>query len=202
MSTLEKILKLLHMKNNPKSYSVKMYAEMKLDDGRVIATEDEQFEVGSKVFAIDEDGNASPLEAGVYTMENGERFEVGEGSEISSLGEESEEVEAEDNADEEMSAEAPKTTENEESVVEELSEEAPEETPKEAKEDEAVLMSAEITSELITRIEELESKLVELSKEPAVEGIKYSPEGGGYDSTVDLTKLSTKERAAYYINNK
>ena len=36
------------MKNEPKSYSVKMYAEMKLDDGRVVATEDEQFMIGSK----------------------------------------------------------------------------------------------------------------------------------------------------------
>ena len=48
MGTLEKILNILKMKNEPKSYSVKMYAEMKLDDGRTIATEDEQFMIGSK----------------------------------------------------------------------------------------------------------------------------------------------------------
>ena len=58
MGTIEKILNILKMKNEPKSYSVKFYAEKKLDDGRVIATEDEQFTVGSKVFAISDDGDA------------------------------------------------------------------------------------------------------------------------------------------------
>ena len=56
MGTIEKILNILKMKNEPKSYSVKFYAEMKLDDGRIIATEDEQFMIGSKVFAISDDG--------------------------------------------------------------------------------------------------------------------------------------------------
>ena len=74
MGTLEKILNILKMKNEPKSYSVKMYAEMKLDDGRVLATEDEQFMIGSKVFAIGDDGEAEPLVAGSYTMENGIRI--------------------------------------------------------------------------------------------------------------------------------
>ena len=63
-------------------------------------------------------------------------------------------------------------------------------------------MSSEIIGELTTQIEELKSKIVELSNEPATEGIKYNPEGTSLSSTVDLTKLSTKERAAYYINNK
>ena len=35
------------MKNEPKSYGIKFYAEMKLDDGRVVATEDEQFMIVS-----------------------------------------------------------------------------------------------------------------------------------------------------------
>ena len=68
MGTLEKILNILKMKNEPKSYSVNFYAEMKLDDGRVVATEDEQFMIGSKVFAISDDGNAEALSAGSYTM--------------------------------------------------------------------------------------------------------------------------------------
>ena len=38
MGTIEKILNILKMKNEPKSYSVKFYAELKLEDGRVIAT--------------------------------------------------------------------------------------------------------------------------------------------------------------------
>ena len=92
------------MKNEPKSYSVKFYAEMKLDDGRVVATEDEQFMIGSKVFAVNDDGDAEALQAGSYTMENGNKLTIGENSEILDLGEEkeAEDVEA---SEEEMSEE-------------------------------------------------------------------------------------------------
>ena len=101
------------MKNEPKSYSVKMYAEMKLDDGRVLATEDEQFMIGSKVFAVNDDSEASALEAGSYTMENGNKLTIGEASEILDLGEEKEAEDVE--ASEEMSNET-----TEESTEEEL----------------------------------------------------------------------------------
>ena len=87
MGTLEKILNILKMKNEPKSYSVKFYAELKLDDGRVIATEDEQFMIGSKVFAVSDDGNAEALSAGSYTLENGNKMTIGENSEILDFGE-------------------------------------------------------------------------------------------------------------------
>ena len=216
------------MKNEPKSYSVKFYAEMKLDDGRVIATEDEQFMIGSKVFAIGDDGEAEALSAGSYTMENGNKMTIGDSSEILDLGEEkeAEDVEA---SEEELSEEV-----SEESKEEELAEEADvadwkgleiriknledavadlkadkveasaelsEEVSDESEEDKTE-MSSEVISELMTQIEELKSKIVELSGEPATEGISYNPEGSSFSSTVDLTKLSTKERAAYYINNK
>ena len=107
------------MKNEPKSYSVKFYAEMKLDDGRVVATEDEQFMIGSKVFAVNDDGDAEALQAGSYTMENGNKLTIGENSEILDLGEEkeAEDVEA---SEEELSEEV-------ESTEEELAEEVKEE---------------------------------------------------------------------------
>ena len=79
----------------------------------------------------------------------------------------------------------------------ELSEEVSEET-----EEDKTEMSAEVISELMTEVEELKSKIVELSDEPASEGISYNPEGENFSATVDLKKLSTQERAAYYINNK
>ena len=63
-------------------------------------------------------------------------------------------------------------------------------------------MSAEVISELMTQVEELKSKIVELSDEPATEGISYNPEGSNFSATVDLAKLSPMERTAYYINNK
>ena len=225
MGTLETILNLLKMKNEAKSYSVKMYAEMKLDDGRVVATEDEQFMIGSKVFAISDDGEAEALSAGSYTMENGNKLTIGDSSEILDLGEEKEAEDVE--ASEEELSEEPKEelAEDDEADVEdwagmekriknledavadlkadkveasaELSEEVEEEV-----EEEKTEMSSEVIGELMTQIEELKSKIVELSGEPATEGINYNPEGTHFNSTIDLKKLSVSERTAYYINNK
>ena len=220
------------MKNEPKSYSVKFYAEMKLDDGRIIATEDEQFMIGSKVFAIGDDGDAEALSAGSYTMENGNKMTIGDSSEILDLGEEkeaedveaseeelSEEV-AEESKEEELAEEADvadwegmeKRIKNLEDAVAdlkadkveasaELSEEVSEEKTEDSEEDKTE-MSNEVIGELMTQIEELKSKIVELSGEPATEGISYNPEGTNFSATVDLKKLSSMERAAYYINNK
>ena len=216
------------MKNEPKSYSVKFYAEMKLDDGRIIATEDEQFMIGSKVFAVGDDGEAEALSAGSYTMENGNKMTIGDSSEILDLGEEkeAEDVEA---SEEELSEEVAEESKEEELAEEadvadwkgmeiriknledavadlkadkveasaELSEEVSEET-----EEDKTEMSAEVISELMTQVEELKSKITELSGEPATEGISYNPEGEQFSATVDLAKLSPMERTAYYINNK
>ena len=216
------------MKNEPKSYSVKFYAEMKLDDGRTLATEDEQFMIGSKVFAVGDDGEAEPLAAGSYTMENGNKMTIGDSSEILDLGEEkeaedveaseeelSEEV-AEESKEEELAEEADvadwegmeKRIKNLEDAVADLkadkveaSAELSEEVSEENKEDKTE-MSNEVIGELMTQIEELKSKITELSGEPASEGISYNPEGENFSATVDLAKLSPMERTAYYINNK
>ena len=228
MGTIEKILNILKMKNEPKSYGVKFYAEMKLDDGRVVAPEDEQFMIGSKVFAVSDDGNAEALEAGSYTMENGNKLTIGDKSEILDLGEEKEAEDVE--ASEEMSEESKEEELAEESEAEETdwaktfeemkdrvaaleekvfgkkaeeeTEEMSEQTTEEDAEEEKTEMSNEVIGELMTQIEELKGKIVELSGEPADEGITYSPEGSNVNTTVDLGKLSPMERTAYYINNK
>ena len=199
------------MKNEPKSYSVKFYAEMKLDDGRTLATEDEQFMIGSKVFAIGDDGEAEPLVAGTYTMENGNKMTIGDSSEILDLGEEKEAEDVEEPKEEEMAEEADvadwegmeKRIKNLEDAVADLKADKVEASAEELSEEEdKTEMSSEVMGELMTQIEELKGKIVELSGEPATEGLKYNPEGTHFNSTIDLKKLSTKERAAYYINNK
>ena len=211
------------MKNNPKSYSVKFYAEMKLDDGRVVATEDEQFMIGSKVFAVGDNGEAEALTAGTYTMENGNKLTIGDSSEILDLGEEKEAEDVEAKSEEEEMSEEVESKEEElaeeadvadwegmekriknlEDAVADLKAdkvEASEELSKE--EEDKTEMSKEVMGELMTQVEELKSKIVELSGEPATEGLKYNPEGTHFNSTIDLAKLSASERAAYYINNK
>ena len=223
MGTLEKILNMV--KKNKKT---ELYAEMKLDDGRVIATEDEQFMIGSKVFAIGDDGEATALEAGSYTMDNGNKLTIGEDSEILDLGEEAESVEEEASEEVEASEEKELAEDDEADVgdwagmekriknledavadlkadKEEASAELSEETTEEGKEElsketeKPIELSADLANEIITRMEELESKIVDLSKEPATEGLKYNPEGSNINSTVDLNSLSVNERAAYYI---
>ncbi len=220
MGTLEKILNMLKTKNEPKSYAVKFYAEMKLDDGRVLATEDEEFMIGSKVFAISDDGEAEALSAGSYTMENGNKMTIGDSSEILDLGEEKEAegVEATEEETEEMSEDVKeemadaedtdwaKTFEEMKDRVAKLEEkvfgEKAEEETEELSEEKTEMSAEDLISDLTTEMEDLKSKIVELSNEPAVEGITYSPEGTNATTTMDLTKLSTKQRAAYYINNK
>ena len=222
MGTIEKILNILKMKNEPKSYSVKFYAEMKLDDGRVVATEDDQFMIGSKVFAVSDDGNAEALQAGSYTMENGNKLTIGENSEILDLGEEKEAEDVEEaSAEEELSEETIEDSKEEMADAEDtdwaktfeeikdrvaaledkvFGKKAEEET--EEMSEEKTEMSKEVMGELMTQIEELKGKIVELSGEPADEGITYSPEGSSVNTTMDLRKLSIDERTAYYINNK
>ena len=226
MGTLEKILNMV--KKNKKT---ELYAEMKLDDGRVIATEDEQFMIGSKVFAIGDDGEATALEAGSYTMDNGNKLTIGEDSEILDLGEEAESVEEEASEEVEASEEKELAEDDEADVgdwagmekriknledavadlkadKEEASAELSEETTEEGKEElsketeKPIELSADLANEIITRMEELESKIVDLSKEPATEGLSYNPEGSNFNSTMDLKNLSISERTAYYINNK
>ena len=211
------------MKNEAKSYSVKMYAEMVLEDGRVVATEDDDFLIGSKVFAVSDDGTAEALKAGSYTMENGSKITIGENSEILDLGEEkeAEDVEASEDLSEETTEEEnkeeladaedtdwAKTFEEIKDRVAELEkavfgDKAAEET-EELSEETKTEMSKQndFLGELMTEIEDLRNKIVELSGEPAEEDIKYNPEGEHFSSTIDLSKLSAKERAAYYINNK
>ena len=226
MGTIEKILNILKMKNEPQSYSVKFYAEMVLEDGRVIATEDDEFMIGSKVFAVSDDGNAEALASGSYTMQNGSKITIGENSEILDLGEEKDAEETE--ASDELSEETEESTEEElaeddeadvedwagmekriknlEDAVADLKAdkvEASAEMSEEVEEEEKTEMSKEVMGELITQMEELKGKMVELSGEPATEGITYNPEGmKNATTTIDLTKLSARERTAYYINNK
>ena len=91
----------------------------------------------------------------------------------------------------------------EEKVFGKKAEEETEELSKEEdSEEEKTEMSNEVIGELMTQIEELKGKIVELSGQPADEGITYSPEGSNVNTTIDLKGLSIDERTAYYINNK
>ena len=219
MSTLEKIKTLLSS-NKEESKETKMYAEMILDDGRVLATEDEQFMIGSKVMVVGDDGETSPLGAGSYTMSDGAKLTIDEDSKIVDMGEEKEaedvEAEKEEMADAEDTDWA-KTFEEmkdrvaalEKEVFGDKAEEETEEMSKEEveeeviEEDEKVEMSKDMVNSLVEEVEHLKAKIVELEKEPGAEGFTHNPENNTKSvEKVDLATMSASERAAYYINNK
>ena len=219
MSTLEKIKTLLSS-NKEESKEQKMYAEMILDDGRVLATEDEQFMIGSKVMVVGDDGETSPLGAGSYTMSDGAKLTIDEDSKIVDMGEEKEaedvEAEKEEMADAEDTDWA-KTFEEmkdrvaalEKEVFGDKAEEETEEMSKEEveeeviEEDEKVEMSKDMVNSLVEEVEHLKAKIVELEKEPGAEGFTHNPENNTKSvEKVDLATMSASERAAYYINNK
>ena len=223
MSTLEKIKTLLSS-NKEESKETKMYAEMILDDGRVLATEDEQFMIGSKVMVVGDDGETSPLGAGSYTMSDGAKLTIDEDSKIVDMGEEkeAEDVEAEKEDKEEMEEEADvadwkgmeKRIKNLEDAIadlkadkENMSVETEEEVEEEVAENEKIEMShgdtIDMVNSLIEEVEDLKSKIVELEKEPGAEGFTHNPENNTKSvEKVDLATMSASERAAYYINNK
>ena len=215
--TLEKIKTLLSI-DTKESKEVKMYAEMKLDDGRVVATEDEQFMIGSEVFVVNDDGEASPLSAGSYTMEDGAKLTIDDDGKILDMGEEKEAegVEAEEEDKEEMAEEADVADwkgmeiriKNLEDAVADLKadhdkldmSEETEETVEEEVVEEKVEMSKDMVTSLVEEIEHLKTKLSEIEETPGAEGFNHNPETNT-KSKVDLGKMSINDRVKYLINN-
>ena len=212
--TLEKIKTLLSI-DNKESKEVKMYAEMILDDGRVVATEDEQFMIGSEVFVVNDDGEASPLAAGSYTMEDGAKLTIDDDGKILDMGEEkeAEDVEAEKEDKEEMAEEADVADwkgmeiriKNLEDAVADLKADhdkldMSEETVEEVKEEEKVEMSKDMVTSLVEEIEHLKTKLSEMEEQPGAEGFNHNPEMKTKSDKVDLAKMSINDRVKYLIN--
>ena len=218
--TLEKIKTLLSIDNKEESKAVKMYAEMILDDGRVVATEDEQFMIGSEVFVVNDDGEASPLSAGSYTMDDGAKITVDDNGKILDLGEEkeAEDVEASEEENKEEMADAEdtdwaKTFEEmkdriaalEKEVFGEKAEEDTEELSKEDAEeiegDTKVELSKDLVNSLVEEVEHLKTKLSEMEKQPGAEGFTHNPENNTKSNKADLGKMSINDRVKYLINN-
>lgn len=72
-----------------------LYAEARLNDGRVIATEADQFSAGASVRVLSDDGEAAPLEPGTYDLSDGGKVTVDENSNVVAMMDEKEEEKTE-----------------------------------------------------------------------------------------------------------
>ena len=207
-----------------KEETVKLEWQAKSEDGTIFVSTAEELESGVDISVLTEDGTTILLPVGTYKTDTGVSFRVeeegivaevieSETEEVDTVEEEdlSEEVKEEELAEESEAEDTDwaktfeeikdRVAELEKAVFGEKAEEETEELSEEIKEDKTE-MSSEMIGELTTQIEELKNKIVELSGQPATEGITYNPEGDNFNSSIDLAKLSVNERTAYYINNK
>ena len=177
-----------------------LYAEARLNDGRVIATEAEQFSAGASVRVLSEDGEAAPLEAGTYELSDGGEVTVDAESNVVEMMDEKEEEKteaAEEEEKDEMAAVkaalvdhfqiseevaeqivevvkdamVPKEVEAEEDKEEEMEEE-------EKKEELSVEMSShvqDLTHEMAVALEAINKRLEKLEEEPAAQPDRVLP---------------------------
>ena len=229
MSSIRKIKELLKF-TKKKTYKINMYAEAILDDARVIATDSEEMEIGAEIYVINDAGEVESLAEGIYTLNDGTKIRIDAESKIAGFGEEEEVVE-EEVVEEEMAEEIEvvkkeevEETITDDAVVEEVAVKINEATPDEVTAEisqevakivvdhlaekveeevkvEEVELSADVMGELLTRLSAIEEKLTELDETPSSNGFSITPKYT-MAKQVDLSKLSTSERAAYYINNK
>jgi hypothetical protein len=89
MNTIQKIREIMGL---PKT---NLYAEVKIDDGRVLVTEADAFEPGVDVRVIDDSGSTVELDAGTYTLEDGRKVIVNGDSRMESFEDEQVEEEIE-----------------------------------------------------------------------------------------------------------
>ena len=171
-----------------------LYAEARLNDGRVVATEAEAFSAGAPVRVMSEDGEATPLEAGSYELSDGGTLNVDADSKVVEMEEEekTEAAEHEEDKDEmaavkaalvdkfqispEVAAEIVEVVKEAMAPVEEV--EAAEEEEKEEMSEEKTEMSShlqDLTHEMAVALEAINSRLEKLESAPAAQPDRVLP---------------------------
>tara|TARA_R110002020_G_scaffold129058_2_gene289209 strand:+ start:11528 stop:12187 length:660 start_codon:yes stop_codon:yes gene_type:complete len=217
MGSLQKIKELLKL-SKKKAYKINMYAEAILDDARVIATDAEGFDLGAEVYVINDSAEVEKLAEGIYTLEDGSKIRIDAESRVAGFGED-EVVEEEVVVEEELS----KEEENKEELAEEseaedtdwaktfeelkdkvaelekavFGDKAAEDTEELSKE--STDLSSDVMGEIITRLNSIEEKFSGLENEPSNNGVNVSPSVNN-NQEINLSKLSVKERVAYFVN--
>lgn len=175
-----------------------LYAEARLNDGRVIATEAEAFSAGAPVRVMSEDGEAAPLEAGSYELSDGGSVTVDDSSQVVEMMDDKEEKTeaAEEEEKDEMAAVkaalvdkfqiSPEVAAEIVEVVKEAmapaaeveAEEHKDEEKEEMQKEEPVEMSAQlsaITDQMTVALEAISARLAKLEEEPAANPDRVLP---------------------------
>lgn len=200
-----------------------LYAEARLQDGRVVATEAEQFSAGVDVRVMSEDGEATPLQAGTYELADGGELKVDDDSKVAMMEEEEkkdeEMAEHEEEEKDEMSAvkaalvdhfqiseevaeqivevvkDAMKPAKAEEEMEEEKKEEEMEEEKKDKEEMSAL---TDLTHEMAVALEAINKRLAKLEDEPAAQPERVLPKQEF--NKEDNPNLTGVNRALNHIN--
>ena len=173
-----------------------LYAEARLNDGRVVATEAEEFSAGANVRVMSEDGEAAPLEAGTYELADGGELKVDADSKVEMMEEEEkkeEELQEEEEKDEMSAVKAALVDKFQisEEVAEQIVEvvkdamkpaeaeevEAAEHEDKEEEMEKKEEMSAltDLTHEMAVALEAINKRLSKLEEEPAAQPDRVLP---------------------------
>ena len=194
--------------------------QAKLIDGTIVVSKADELAEGVEVMILAEDGSTMPVPVGTYETEDGVEFKVEKEGIVASMEkketeeeeeetEEKEEVEAVE--EEEMSEETVEKTEEVENknfdknalieeigvVIKELLEEVRSDVSRLSAELEEM---KDINGELTTEKEELQSQIVELSKEPATKPVEVSKFNETKLNTKPYANMNSKERFYYNLN--
>ena len=205
--------------------------QAKLEDGTLIVSTSKNLEAGVDISVLTEDGSTMLLPVGDYKTEDGQRFSVEKEGIISELYEEEVEKETEgEPVNEEMEDKKDEDYEDEEADVadwkgmekriknledaiadlkkDKVGNDEVEESDVEMDSDteptpKKVKTTEEIEFEYQAKIDELKSKVVELSNQPAdtpVDTNKFST--NKKESTPDFSKMTKRDRILYNYTNK
>lgn len=205
MNLKEQILVALGLDSN-----VKLEWQAKLTDGTIVVSSADELDAGVDIAVLTEDGTTMPLPVGEYETEDGVAFRVDEEGIVAELltEETEEEAPAEEEAPEEEEVEASEDTRLPRKIKESTEVEFNADTFKTELLDEVTKIVTDLIQEALGKAKEenesLETKVEELSKEPAgkPEGIsKFSSNTPRREvSKSEYRRMTTRERYQYNLN--
>ena len=191
--------------------------QAKLIDGTIVVSKADELAEGVEVMILAEDGSTMPVPVGTYETDEGVEFNVEKEGIVASMEkketeeeeeEETEEKEEVEAVEEEEMSEETEEVENENFdknalieeigvVIKELLEEVRSDVSRLSAELEEM---KDINGELTTEREELQSQIVELSKEPATKPVEVSKFNETKLNTKPYANMNSKERFYYNLN--